>query len=93
MIPIFPERATLYRLGTYYEWNDSEKKLSLYAHNSSIVFFIGTNKAVINGETSYLDCVPYLDDGLPMVPIDLICKVFGYGFTTENENLYVKKNI
>lgn len=92
MIPIFNERMTLYRLGAYYEWNAPEKKLSIFANNRSIFFYIGTNKAVINGETVYLDCVPYLDDGLPMVPADLICKVFGYDFKVENENLYIKTN-
>ena len=92
MIPIFNERMTLYRLGAYYEWNAPEKKLSIFANHRSIFFYIGTNKAVINGETVYLDCVPYLDDGLPMVPADLICKVFGYDFKVENENLYIKTN-
>ncbi len=89
-VPLFPERAIVHKLHAFYKWNDTQKKLSLYTGNASIAFYIGTSKAEINGETVYLDCVPYLDDGLPMIPLDIVCDVFGYKLTCKENNLYVK---
>ena len=36
-----------------------------------------------------LDCVPYFDNGLPMIPIDIVCKTFGYTFEKKDGNYYI----
>ncbi len=90
MVPIFPERMITYRLNSYFKWNYGKKHLQLFANHASIEFFLGTSKAKINGETVKLDCVPYFDNGLPMVPIDIICKAFKYDFEEKDGNYFVK---
>ena len=89
IVSAFPERMIFYRLNCLFKWNYHKKHLQLFANHSSIEFFLGTRKAKINGETVTLDCVPYFDNGLPMIPIDVVCRVFGYKFEEKNGNFYV----
>ncbi len=89
LVPVFPERNILYRLNAFYKYNHSKKLFSLYANHASIIFELGTRNAYINGEKTVLDCVPLLDNGLPMVPFDIICKTFGYTFEEKDGNYYV----
>ena len=89
LVPIFPERCILMRLNAFYKYNAQKKLLSIFANNKSIEFEIGTRKAKINGEVVSLDVVPYFYNGLPMVPFDLICDVFGYKFEYKDKNIYV----
>ena len=89
MVPIFPERCILMSLNAFYKYNASSKLLSIFANNRSIEFELGTRKAKINGETVSLDVIPYFYNGLPMVPIDLICDVFGYKFEFKNKNIFI----
>jgi len=89
MVPIFPERCILMRLNAYYKYNASRKLLSIFANNKSVEFEIGSRKAMINGETVSLDVIPYFYNGLPMVPFDLLCDVFGYRLEYKDRNIYV----
>lgn len=89
MVPIFPERCILMRLNAFYKYNASKKLLSIFANNKSIEFEIGTRNAKINGEVVSLDVIPYFYNGLPMVPFDLMCDVFGYKFEYRDKNIYV----
>jgi hypothetical protein len=89
LVPAYPERMIFYRLNTFFKWNHQKKHLQLFANHNSIEFFLGSRKAKINGEIVCLDCVPYFDNGLPMIPIDIICKVFGYKYEEKDGNYYV----
>ena len=89
MVPIFPERCILLSLNAFYKYNAQKKLLSIFAQGKSIEFEIGTRKAKINGEVVSLDVVPYFYNGLPMVPFDIMCDVFGYKFEYKNMNIYV----
>ena len=89
MVPIFPERCILLSLNAFYKYNAQKKLLSIFAQGKSIEFEIGTRKAKINGEVVSLDVIPYFYNGLPMVPFDIMCDVFGYKFEYKNMNIYV----
>ncbi len=89
MVPIFPERCIIYRLNGFYKYNAQKKLLSIFANNKSIEFEIGSRKAKINGEVISLDVVPYFYNGLPMIPFDTVCDVFGYKFEYKNKNIYI----
>ena len=89
LVPAYPERMMFYRLNSFFKWHHKDKHLQMFANHRSIEFFLGTRKAKINGETAKLDCVPYFDNGLPMIPIDTICNVFGYKFEETDGNYYV----
>ncbi len=90
LVPFFQDRMIYHRLNAFYKWDGNNKVLSLYANNASVVFYMDTNKAVINGETRYLDCTPIMEDGVPMFPIDIVCDVFRYKLTEKNGSIYVK---
>ena len=89
MVPIFPERNILYRLNAFYKYNGNKKVLSLYGNHTSAIFELGSRTAYLGGEKVTLDCVPYFDNGLPMIPIDIVCKTFGYTFTKKDGNYYI----
>ncbi len=89
LAPVFPERLFMYRFNAAFKWNHHKKVLLLMANHGSVEFYLGTSKAKINGETVTLDCLPYFDNGLPMVPIDLLCKVFRYRYEVRDGNIYI----
>jgi len=89
LAPAYPERMFMYKFNAAFKWNPHKKILLLMANHASVEFYLGTNKAKINGETVTLDCLPYFDNGLPMIPVDLLCKVFKYDYEVKNGNIYI----
>lgn len=88
-VPALPRSMIFYKLNAFFKWNYHKKHLQIYANDASVEFFLGERKCIVNGEAEMLDCVPYFDNGLPMIPIDFVCRVFKYDYREENENIYV----
>lgn len=80
LFPFNPYHVLVYKLGLYYEYIDTKKELSFYSKNASIVFTLGSRNVVINGEKQLLDEALECYDGLPMLPLELMSKVFGFEF-------------
>ena len=89
LFPFNPYHVLVYKLGLYYEYVDSKKELSFYSKDASIVFTIGTRNAVINGEKTLLDVPVELYDGLPMLPLEVMSRVFGFGFSYKAPKLTI----
>lgn len=83
LFPFNPYHVLVYKLGLYYEYIDTKKELSFYSKNASIVFTLGSRNVVINGEKQLLDEAIECYDGLPMLPLELMSKVFGFKFKYE----------
>ena len=79
----------VYKLGLYYEYVDSKKELSFYSKNASIVFTLGSRNAVINGEKVLLDIPVEVFDGLPLLPLEVMSKVFGFKFSYKAPKLTI----
>ncbi len=80
LFPFNPTHIFFNRLGLYYEYIDAEKKLSFFSKDAGIVFFLGQRTAVINGEKTLLDLPIETEDGLPLLPLEVMAKVFGFRF-------------
>lgn len=80
LLPFNPYHVLVYKLGLYYEYTASTKKLAFYSKNASIVFTLGSRYAVINGENTLLNTSIELYDGLPLLPLEVMSKVFGFTF-------------
>ncbi len=80
LFPFNPYHVLVYKLGLYYEYIASERKLSFFSKNASIVFTLGSRRAVINGEQTILPIAIECKDGLPMLPLELMSKVLGFKF-------------
>jgi len=82
LIPFYPDTGIGYRLGCKYTWDKVGKKLTLVKNGVEMVFTMGSDRIVVNGEPVKFETEIYLEDGIPMVPIHFICDKFGY--KTEN---------
>lgn len=89
LFPFNPYHVLVYKLGLYYEYVDSKKELSFYSKNASIVFTLGSRNAVINGEKVLLDIPVEVFDGLPLLPLEVMSKVFGFKFSYKAPKLTI----
>ena len=81
LFPFNPYHVLVYKLGLYYEYSEAKKQLSFYSKDCSVKFRIGSRTAFINGEKRLLDVRIETFDGLPMLPLEIMSKVFGFKFT------------
>jgi len=86
LIPFFPDDGIGYQLGCYYTWDKTGKKLSISAKGHDIVYTMSSNIASIDGQYVKLADAPYLEDGIPMIPLKFTVETLGYTFTTTTEN-------
>lgn len=90
LFPFNPYHVLVYKLGLYYEYNDTKKELSFYSKDASVVFTLGTRNVVINGEKQLLNIPVESFDGLPMLPLEVLAKVFGFRFTYKAPKLTIR---
>ncbi|MGN1121297.1 MAG: stalk domain-containing protein, partial [Eubacteriales bacterium] len=83
LIPFFPDTGIGYRLGVAYTWDKVNKKLTLAKNGHEIVFTMGSKLIAVDGEPVIKSYAPYLEDGIPMVPLHLIIDTFGYKTETK----------
>lgn len=86
LIPFFPDSGIGYRLGCAYTWDKVNKKLTLAKNGREIVFTMGSNRILVDGQPVTKDYTVYLEDGIPMVPIHFIIDTFGYKTESTTEN-------
>ena len=89
LLPFNPYHVLVYRLGLYYEYVDKKKELSFYSKDASIVFTLGERTVVINGEKTLLNAPIECFDGLPLLPLEVMSKVFGFKFTYKAPKLSI----
>lgn len=88
-----PSKAMDFLLDAFHEWNKAEKELVLYFESNTLKFRIGSDKYELNGEEKSLGFVLKEIDGLPYVPIKLICDIQGYKYSIdENKRIVIETN-
>jgi len=95
MYPMNPKTPILNSLNVYYEWNKTTQTMMIQADNTVFNFTIGSDTAIINGQNVKLYAAPYLVDGIPMIPLDILCQYApGYSYTrTSDTTAEVKTTI
>ena len=86
MVPFNPVTGLANDLNAYYEWNKGTKTLMIEIDGSVMEFTMDHDIAVINGENVALYKAPYLLDGIPMIPLDVVCLYAGYSFEMQGPN-------
>lgn len=87
-----------YQLYAYHEWNYATSTLTLYRNKHSYTFTAGKNYALVDGQTQVpLGGTIFLQDGVPMLPIQGLAHTLGlhcshdgkvYYITTAEQSLY-----
>jgi len=77
-------------LNAFSIWNRDEQTLTLYfAEDKTFVFKMGENKYTLNGTEKPLGFKLKAVDGLPYIPLGLICKELGYEFGVNEKHSVV----
>ena len=66
---LLPIRAVVENLGGGVEWNDAEQSATINYNGNTIVYTIGSNTVVVNGQAQTLDSAPELINDRTMIPI------------------------
>ncbi len=77
-----PRKAMDFMLDCFAVWDDAEQRLTLNFEENVIVFTVGSDKYVLNGQEKSLGFKIRSVDGLPYIPLKLVCDVQGYEYTT-----------
>lgn len=81
-----------FALNTYHEWDKATKTLTLNFVDHVVVYRVGSDICIIDGNEEKLNCVIGTVDALPMIPIEQICSVVGYEISVENNEIHIKTN-
>ncbi len=84
-----PKIALDFRLNLFHRWKEAKGELTLYGDGHTMVFTVGKDTYVADGAEKSLGFTLYRQDGLPMLPIEAICKTFGFTCTWEEETLHI----
>ena len=86
-----PAKAMDFLLDAFHEWNKADGELTLYFDKNTVKFKIGSDKYWLNGEEKALGFTLKELDGLPYVPIKLICDIEGYGYSIDDKGVVTVK--
>jgi len=84
LIPFDPKLALDYRLNAFYTWDGvpgTAQKLTLSFIDHTLVYTVGADTYLHNGEEKPLGYTMYLQDGLPMLSPAQLCADVGYTYT------------
>ena len=81
LIAFDPAIALDYRLNAFYTWDAAAKTLKLEVNHHEVVYTVGSAKYLLDGTEKSLGFELYQQDGLPMIPIEKLCKDIGYEFS------------
>ena len=91
LVAFDPSVGLDFRLHCFHEWLKDKGELKLNFTKNVIVFNVGSDKYTVNGTEKSLGYKIRTIDGLPLVPINIICDVNGYTCgTNDNETVWVE---
>ena len=90
LISFDPRIALDYRLNAFHRWDYDKKELTLEVNGHTVVYTSGSDKYLLDGVEKPLGYIMYLQDALPMIPIQKFCEDVGYTSTYENEELRIQ---
>ena len=78
LIPFEPALALDFRLGLFHLWDKQTGTLTLQNPSHTVVYHVGTDTYTFDGKEKPLGFIMTTLDGLPLVPIEALCKDMGY---------------
>ncbi len=93
---MLPFRAILNSLGisdSQIIWDDISKSIEIKYGESFIFLSVGQSAAIVNDNIMFLDALPYIDNGITLVPVRFISESLGADvrWDGENKNVYIIK--
>ena len=88
LVPFDPTTGIDFRLNCFFDWNKAAKSLILYFKSHTLVFTVGRTTYTVDGATRPLGFMMKALDGLPLVPLDIICSTVGYTLDVGEDGVY-----
>ncbi|MCK5764299.1 MAG: copper amine oxidase N-terminal domain-containing protein, partial [Clostridiales bacterium] len=83
---VVPVRALTEGLGALVSYNNETREVTIVKDGTEIVLLIGSNEALVNGETILLDSKAEITNSRTYVPIRFISEIFGLNVQWDGEN-------
>ncbi len=94
LIPFDPRSGIDFRLSCFHEWSKDDGVLKLHFEDHDVVYTVGSDKYLLDGEEKSLGFTFSLIDGMPLVPIEKLCEDVGFKFKMGSDKvLHVETNL
>ena len=90
-IPVWPTKGIQDKFKALMVWDNPTKTITATRGNAKVVFTMGKDTALVNGEEVKLPVAPYQIDGLPMVPLRILVEALGADvkFDAQNNEIHI----
>ncbi len=82
-----PALAMDFRLNIFYDWKPETKTLVLNFTDNVVTYTVGSNKYTVDGKEMDLGFTLEDIDGLPMLPLEDLCKIVGYTYEVNEDGV------
>ncbi len=86
LIAFDPKTALDYKLDAFHTWDKENGVLNLKINKHEVEYTVGSSSYTLDGSTKSLGFTLYSTDGLPMIPIEMLCEDVGYEYSRTNED-------
>ena len=86
LVAFDPAVALDFTLNTFHVWDKASQTLTLYFTDHTLVYTVGSDKYLLDGKEKRLGFTMTSIDGLPLVPIKLLCSEVGYTYSTNADS-------
>ncbi len=86
LVPFDLKLGLEYRLDTFCLWDKATQSFTISSDDKTVVFTVGSKDYTVDGNKKSLAYEFSLYDGLPLVPMNVLCAEFGYKFSADEEN-------
>ena len=77
-----------FRLGAVYNWDKANGVLTLnFKKNHTVVYTVGSNQYIFDGTAKSLGFTLDSIDGLPLIPIEMLCKDLGFKYSVTDKGV------
>ena len=90
LIAFDPKIALDYRLNAFHDWDAGTKTLTLEMNGHTLVYTAGSDTYLLDGGEKALGYTLYLQDGLPMLPVEQLCRDAGYTCEVEEDEVRIR---
>lgn len=87
LIAFDPSIGLDFLLNSYYTWDKESGRIVIEINGHKVVYTAGLSTYVLDGVQKQLGYEFYLQDGLPMIPIEMLCEDVGYECTVSDESI------
>lgn len=90
VIAFDPKIALDYLLNVFHQWDWEHRTLTIHGCDHTLVYQIGWDKYLLDGQEKELGYILYLQDELPMIPIEQLCRDLGYSCEIVDDEIRIK---